>query len=357
MELDFDRLVKILRDPPPVPYPVILPDFFLDHFVITGSFEDFMADLRKLAEQGGGNLIGTSQIISRGGNSVNTASALQALGANPKLIVKTDKKGASILEVLVSPELDLGLVKDNGALSSTVSIETEYEGRRVNLMVSDSGSAAEFSFEDLSENDLSAIRDCGLVALLCLNHNRNAVALAENLFGFARDSAKSLTFMDIGDPSGNPDIIEPLTRKVLCEGLVDILGVNENEVGWFAQALSDRNDRWKQTFKESGLWLPAAELISMETGVRVDLHTPSYAATIEDGECTKIPAFSVDANIVCGAGDAWNAGTIYGTLLNLMPSDRLVLANAVAALYISSSEGDHPTPQDVISFICSQSVR
>jgi hypothetical protein len=286
MELEFDRLIKILRDPPQVPYPVVLPDFFLDHFVTTGSFEDFLDNLRGLAEQGGGNLIGTSQLISRGGNSVNTASALLALGVDPK----------------VSSGLDLSLVKDNGSLSSTVSIETEFQGRRVNLMVSDSGSAADFSFADLSDRDLSVIRGSGLVALLCLNHNRNAVVLAEELFRFVRESTSSVTFMDIGDPSGNPAIIEPLARKVLCEGLVDVLGVNENEVGWFARALSDGSDQWDQTVKEPDLWIPAAELISKETGVRVDFHTPSYAATIEDGGCTKIPAFSVDPKVRDAAG-------------------------------------------------------
>ncbi|MHA1960181.1 MAG: carbohydrate kinase family protein [Candidatus Thorarchaeota archaeon] len=356
MELEYDRLVSILRSPPPESYPVILPDFFLDHFVITGPLEDLVSNLRELAAQGGGNLIGTSQFISRGGNSVNTASALLKLGLDPKLIVKTDKRGASILESLVSHELDRSHVKDDGQLSSTVSIETEFEGRRVNLMISDSGSAADFSFEDLTDADLTAIRDSGLVALLCLNHNKGAAELAEDLFRFVRESSSTVTFMDIGDPSGNPDIVGPLALDVLREGLVDVLGVNENEVGWFAQALSSESDRWKQTVKEPEKWLPAAEMISEETGVRVDLHTPLFAASVENGKATKIPAFEVDPKVICGAGDAWNAGTIYGTLLGLKAVDRLVLANAVSALYVSSPEGDHPTANDIISFLSNQPI-
>ena len=49
-----------------------------------------MTGLRRLADQGGGNLLGNNQLIRRGGNSVNTASALFAMGIDPCLIVTTE---------------------------------------------------------------------------------------------------------------------------------------------------------------------------------------------------------------------------------------------------------------------------
>jgi len=157
IELDFNRLVEKLQNPPKMPRVVIMPDFFVDHFVLAGEFEDFLTGLRQLAEQGGGNLMNTTQLIRRGGNSVNTASALLSLGADPCLIVTTDEQGASMLSGLVSPELDLSHVHTDGRLSATVSIETKYRGRNVNLMVSDSGSAAGFQFSMLNENDLDGM--------------------------------------------------------------------------------------------------------------------------------------------------------------------------------------------------------
>ena len=115
--------------------------------------------MKEVAKQGGGNIVGSTQFIRHGGNAVNTAAALHTLGLDPQVIVTTDEYGASILKSLVNPGLDLSLVHTDGRMSSTVSIEAEYQGRRVNLMLSDSGSLAEFKFSDLTENDLVAIRD------------------------------------------------------------------------------------------------------------------------------------------------------------------------------------------------------
>ncbi|MCK4484098.1 MAG: carbohydrate kinase family protein, partial [Candidatus Thorarchaeota archaeon] len=268
--LDYNQLVKKLQKPPKMPRVVVMPDFFLDHFILAGEFEDFLTGLRRLAEQGGGNLMNTTQLIRRGGNSVNTASALLSLGADPCLIVTTDEQGASMLRGLVNSKLDLSHVHTDGRLSATVSIETEYRDRKVNLMVSDSGSAAGFEFFMLSENDLDAIRNSGLMALLCLNHNRHGASLAEDLFRMVRDETSATTYLDIGDPSDNMSILQPLVSRVLSEDLVDILGMNENEACWLAWVLSGEDDRWRGAMHDSTEWLNAAKLVSKETGVRVD---------------------------------------------------------------------------------------
>ncbi len=349
-ELDYGRLVQVLREGRKTKTPVLLPDFFLDHFVIASDFASFEAELKKLANQGGGNLTGTSQFIRRGGNSVNTASALLALGAKPVLIVKTDLQGSRLLREMTVPELDLSHISTNGTLSSTVSLEVDHKGRRVNLMVSDSGSAADYSFSDLQEKDKEAIRNSGLVGLLCLNHNLEAATLARDVFSFVRNQSDAVTFMDMGDPSSNPEIVKPLATKVLANGLVDILGANENEICWFAYALSG-DKKWMRAITDPKEWLIAAEMVSGKTGVRVDLHTPYYAATVERGSVTGVPVFDVEGRVICGAGDAWNAGNIYGTLLELESQDRLLLANAVAALYVASSDASHPSPDKLVSFL------
>ncbi len=353
-ELDYSRLIKVLQSPPSVGNPVILPDFFLDHFVVVSDLEEFIRGLRELAAQGGGNLLGSRHLIRRGGNSVNTASALLSLGVLPKLIVKTDPQGLGLLQGLVSPEMDLSHVKTDGRLAATVSIEANYEGRRVNLMVSDSGSVATFSFSDLVESDLQALRRSNLVALLCLNHNKNASDLARALFTFVRRQSKASTFIDMGDPSNNPRVVTSLADAVLREGLVDTVSMNENEAGWFARALAPTDSRWTDVVHDPGRWLDAARFVSRETGIHVDLHTPHFTATVHGDDISAVPAFVAESRVVCGAGDSWNAGDIYGMLLGLQPDDRLVLANAVAALYVSSAEAKHPSKNDLISFLKSR---
>ncbi|MHA2395446.1 MAG: carbohydrate kinase family protein [Candidatus Thorarchaeota archaeon] len=349
--MDYTRLISTLNNPPKVKYPVVLPDFFVDHFVVFEKLDRLLDGLKRLAEQGGGNLLGNEQFIRRGGNAVNTASALLSLGLNPRLIVTTDEYGASLLKALVDSEMDLSHVHTDGRLSSTVSIETEHSGRKVNLMVSDSGSASEFAFSDLTENDIDVIKGSGIVALVNLNHNKKCAELAQDLFQMIKESTTAKTFINMGDPSGNPEIVPQLVDRVFKTGLVDIVGLNENEVGWIAQSLTGDQERWKNMPAKPELWLEGAQLIANETGVRVDLHTLHYAATIEGDEMTAIPAFTAESRVVCGAGDAWNAGDIYGSLLDLPPIDRLTLANATASLYVSSVSAAHPQLPDIVKYL------
>ena len=350
-ELDYTRLISVLQNPPQVNYPVVLPDFFVDHFVLFKTFDQLIDGLNRLAEQGGGNLLDNTQFIRRGGNAVNTASALLKLGLNPKLIVTTDEYGFSLLKALTDPELDLSHVHTDGRLSSTVSVETEHLGRKVNIMLSDSGSASKFTFSDLTEADIDIIKKSSIVALVNLNHNKSGAELACNLFQMIKETSKSLTFIDIGDPSGNPELVPDLVKRVINADLVDIIGLNENEVGWIAATLTSDKDYWKNTPSNTELWIKGAELISNETGIRVDLHTPHYSATINGDEITATPAFDVESKVVCGAGDAWNAGNIYGTLLQLPSLDRLTLANSLASLYVSSTEASPPSVSEIVKFL------
>jgi sugar/nucleoside kinase (ribokinase family) len=349
--LDFKNLIDILRNPPEMGIPVVLPDFFLDHFLVTGSLDDFIERLREMANQGGGNMMGTSQFVRRGGNSANVASALHMMGLDPVLIVTTDSYGKKILQSLTNPGLNLDHVREDGALSSTVSIEVEHEGRRVNLMVSDSGSAARFTYDDLSERDLQAISNSGIVVLENLNHNSEGVDLARNLFSFVRNNSKSTTFMDTGDPSGDPEKIVGLVKSVVREGLVDILSVNENEAAWFAWAIGGKDRTWRDAVNEPNRWLETAQYVSKETDVRVDLHTPFYSATIESEDTVAVPAFNVESQVLCGAGDAWNAGDIFGELSGIATKERLLLANSVAALYVSQGTAEHPTLGEILVFL------
>ncbi|MBS3793856.1 MAG: carbohydrate kinase family protein [Candidatus Thorarchaeota archaeon] len=349
--LEVDELLRILSDSFDFGRPVVLPDFFVDHFVVYPSYSEFIEGLNRLAAQGGGNLMETEQFIRRGGNAVNTASALLALGVSPHLIVKTSRWGKVLMKTLVHPDLELGHVHTGGRLSHTVSIETTHNQRNVNLMVSDSGAAADFRFSDLTSEDLECIFTSPLVALVCLNHNRRAPDLAEELYSAIREHSDALTFMDMGDPSSNPSIVEPLVERVLLKGLVDVLSANENEICYFADNLPSSDLDWMNAKNDQSKWLKAARLVASECGVRVDLHTPYYSASVTPSSEISVPAFEVKSQVSCGAGDAWNAGSIVGTLLGLDPKRRLLLANSVAALYVKSPTTEHPLLSDVISFL------
>ena len=168
------------------------------------------------------------------------------------------------------------------------------------------------------------------------------------------ESSSAKKFIDVGDPSGNQGIIEPLAKNVLSEGFVDVVSLNESEARWFAWALTDRSERWRSLSSSHDDWLSAARLVSDETGVQVDLHTQYFSATLNQDDVSVVPTFDTASSVACGAGDAWNAGDIFGTLLDLPDSSRLALANAVAALYVSSSTASHPTSKEVVEYLQSQ---
>jgi sugar/nucleoside kinase (ribokinase family) len=351
--LDYTRLVSLLENPPHVKYPVILPDFFVDHFVIVPTYDGLLKALDDLAKQGGGNLTGTEQFIRRGGNCVNTTSALHTLGVDARMIITTDEYGASLLNALAPPGLNMNHVHMDGRLSATVSIETELQGRKINMMISDSGSAAVFGFDDLTDADLELVRNSGLVALVNLNHNQRGAELAHDLFELVKENLSTITFMDIGDPSSNSNLVAPLVKHVLEEGLVDILGANENEIGWLVWELTGKDERWKHLASTPKEWINGAKKVSRETGVKIDLHTQYFSAAVNDDEIISTPTFDIESRVVCGAGDAWNAGDIYGHLLEIPSLDRIILANAVAALYVSSPTASHPSRNDIITLLSS----
>jgi sugar/nucleoside kinase (ribokinase family) len=96
--------------------------------------------------------------------------------------------------------------------------------------------------------------------------------------------------------------------------------------------------------------MESARILASHLSARIDLHTTSFSATFTKKDEIIVSAFKVPALRATGAGDAWNAGNIIGDACGLSDGGRLALANAVAAYYISSPDGTHPTRKQLIKF-------
>ena len=121
----------------------------------------------------------------------------------------------------------------------------------------------------------------------------------------------------------------------ISKGLVDILSVNEDEVKRYGKI-----NNQKEAIDYLSKW------------VRVDLHTQDYVKSVYNNkESGQIPTFNIKPKRLTGAGDAWNAGDIFGETIGLSDNLRLMLANALAAYYISDSDGRHPTKKELIKFL------
>lgn len=337
---------------------VVMHDFFVDHIVsFERSFESVIDEITSLSRQGGGHTIARQQLLG-GGKAVNTCSALASLGVKTHYIGKTDAFGLYLLDFFLGRKgVDISHVKAGGRLGLTTALEMPYKGRLVNVMCNDSASNVDFDFLDLDDSDLDLIRKTDCLLLADWSLNLKGSELAEGVFDFARKESSCLIFFDPGDPSWRKQDIPSLMEKVILKGNLDVLSVNESEAFWLAACLRNKtmNALGDSAPRTGGIdW---GRVLSQHLNCRIDLHTPLFAATFEKGKEYIAPTYDVPVYRTTGAGDCWNAGDLYGVLIGLSHTNRLLLANAVAAYYISHSKGDHATKEGLIEFIKAHSTR
>jgi sugar/nucleoside kinase (ribokinase family) len=331
---------------------VTMPDFFLDRLVnLHGNLSSFHEDLARVTERKGGSIDNIDQSESRGGNAVNTASALASLGANVIPIICTNRIGLQLIKLyLRSGKTDLSHVKLFDNASITTALEFEAAGGKTNVMLRDVGALASFGTQHLNSDDFEAIENGDYVCVFnWAGTRRFGTKLAKDVFHRVRTSGRGKTYLDTADPTPNKDKIPNLMKSVLKQSDLDILSVNENEAICYASQIGTQvrsiGVRLDKAAKK------AAKALASQISARVDLHTTGFSATFKGAEEIVVPAFKVPVLRATGAGDAWNAGNILGDANKLSDSCRLALANATAAYYISSLNGTHPTLKQLASFL------
>lgn len=318
---------------------VLLPDFFVDHFLYFNEFEKSVEGIKNIYVQGGGNIPGISQKIHQGGNAANTALALARLGVKSHLICRTDKLGLHLLKFFLEKEgVDISRVKSDGNLAITTALE--FGKDHVNAMIGDTGSVSDFSYDILDDDDLNLISDSDIVCVLNWNLNRYGTDFAYNVFSYAKKYDVK-TFFDSGDPSPKIDEIPTLFNNVLKDKNLDIFSLNENELQHYSgiKINSDADA------------IDAAYSLKKDIFARLDIHTSDFSLSVDKNH-TIVPALDLPKIYRgTGAGDAWNAGNIFSELLAFNASERLLFSNIFAAYYISSKRPEHGTLIDIISYV------
>jgi len=333
---------------------VVMPDFFLDRLInLNCNVKNFYRMLGKVVKRKGGSIDRIEQVDLKGGNAVNTASALAALDVKVTPIVCTSKLGLKLIKFYLKPrKVDLSHVKIFDNASITTAIELENEKGKVNVMLRDVGALADFEPHHLNNEDFEAIENADYVCVFNWAGTRHfGTELAETIFRRVKTAGKGKTYCDTADPTTNKEKIPELMKKVLQSKHVDILSLNENEAICFASQLNDKIEKLTKTSKFDDLAKESARILASRLSARIDLHTATFSATFTKKSETIVPAFKVPVLRVTGAGDAWNAGNILGDAHGLSDDHRLALANAVAAYYISNPKGTHPTRKKLVQFI------
>lgn len=332
---------------------VVMPDFFIDRFVTyQGDVRKLSDELAEVAERRGGNIHGVKQTELRGGNAANTASALAALGAKVYPIITTGQFGYQVLQFFLSPfGVDLYHVKIDEETALTTAFELVHEKERVNIMIGDLGSLPKFGPKNLTESDFELIQKADYVCVFNWAATRRwGTELAVKVFTHVREEGKARTYYDSGDPTPNKENIPKLLKKLLKSHLIDVLSINENEAFQYASRVDNNVKRLKRDLDHYDMAKECARILAKNLEARVDLHTAAFAGSFTRENEIIVPTFSTPTFRTTGAGDAWNAGNIYGDALKLPDSCRLTLANAVAAYYVSSPTAQHPTLQKLVEF-------
>ena len=318
---------------------VCTPSFYLDHFVQVDDLSSFCSALQAKYVGGGGNLPGFVQNVLSGGGAANTAIALSRLGLSSHFIGRTSELGYHVLKFFAENSgVDVAHVKTDGRLGQTLALEIGE--RRINVMLNDVGSNYDFAFDSLRDTDLELIENSQLVTVHDWGTNVvGGTDLAVKTFAYAKQYNVK-TYFDSADPSPRVHDLAELYENVIASTNLDMMSLNQNELE-------------KHTGDAA---LERAIAFKRRVASRVDYHTPWYAASIDDG-VTFFPAYDVELHRSTGAGDAWNAGNIFGELLDLAPALRLCLANAVAGYYVSSRRGVHPTIDDLVAFVKTEKLR
>jgi sugar/nucleoside kinase (ribokinase family) len=333
---------------------VVMPDFFFDRLInLDYDAAYFSSVIADITARKGGSLDGIAQTDIRGGNAVNTASALAALGVNVTPIVCTSKLGLQQIRFYLRKcHVDLSHIKIAAKASLTTALEFSTENGKVNVMLRDLGALANFGPSDLADSDYALIENADYVCLFnWAGTKKHGTQLAETVFRWTKTRGKGKTYYDTADPTPNSDKIPELMRTVLKTSNVDVLSLNENEAICYAALLNEEISQNQPKRRFDDLAMEAARVLAKNLPARIDLHTTAFSATFTKKKEVIVPAFKIKALRATGAGDAWNAGNIVGDANELSDECRLALANAVSACYLQEPNGVHPTRQKIAKFI------
>jgi sugar/nucleoside kinase (ribokinase family) len=333
---------------------VVMPDFFLDRIVnLQWDLPEFSSLVGAIESRRGGSIDGIHQIDMKGGNAINTASALSSLGVNVTPIICTSEYGLQLIKYhFRNASMDFSHIKTHDKASITTALEFRAKNEKINVMLRDLGSLAEFSPSDLTESDYDLIENADYTCLFnWAGTLKHGTALAQTVFEQAKQRGRGKTYYDTADPNPNASEIPDFIEKVLKTPNVDILSVNENEAITYATLLDESLKEKKEQLAFADWAMEAARVLAKNFPARIDLHTTLFSASLKRTNEVIVPTFNIEVFRATGAGDAWNAGNIYAEHNGLSDECRLLLANAVSACYLSGADGMHPTRDKLASFL------
>jgi len=311
----------------------VMHDFYVDRLVYAGRISRLAGSVVRKAHQGGGGMHGIAQQDLPGGNAVNLAHALARLGLRTLLITHSDKVHEQMLRGPFEG-LDAEVRAKPRPPGLTVALEGE-----VNVMLGQGGGAEDFGPELLDSDDWKALGGARVVCSVNWAANKKGTRLLAALR--SRLGGEKAIFFDPADFRDRLHEFASLLALVREQKLVDWMSLNEKEAFEAARILGVKSTGLKETCAS----------LSERLRVGIDLHTARESFSCIGDKLAAVRTRRVEARRLSGAGDVWDAGSIYGRMKNLTDSERLRFANAAAGLYLAARDPSPPELGDVLQAI------
>lgn len=307
----------------------VMHDFFVDRLVLTRSLDGLARSIFAKAGEGGGGVHNIAQDEVRGGNAVNLAHALARLGLRTLLITHSTPTHEAMLrdsfkgtraEVRVKP-LAEGL---------TVAFE-----ERINVMLGDGRGASEFGPSVLEEEDWEGLEGSRVVCSVNWAANKLGTQLLVALR--RRLGPEKPIYFDAADFRDRTGQFHSLLLRISKEHLVDWVSMNKVESLTAAKLVGIESSNLGEVCRQ----------LARVLGVVFDIHADKRSFTSEGTRIASAAVTQTKARRLTGAGDVWDAGSIYGRLKGMDEEERLEFANSSARLYLESDQPLAPTVDQV----------
>ena len=305
-----------------------LADVFIDRIVKVPDLDKLVTDAKAKSAVGGGSIRGIKQTEIVGGNATNIAYALVKFGSETELFAIGDEFTRRLLDLRFQEFDNIKINMLKGKPGFTIALETDHNNDS-NIMISDVGGIEKFNGIDITTNYLKIIEESDIVIISNWASNLDGNQLVNEIFSTAKDSIKLLDFADLSTSTSR---LQGLMDNMKNNKIIDMISLNENECQILGKFLGLKNISAKYTINEIKTM---ATDISSILGTIIDIHTPIGSCSASDGDVQFVKSFPVKPMILTGAGDVWNAINILGLKKELSTVNRLNLANAAAASYIS----------------------
>tara|TARA_Y100000815_G_scaffold268597_1_gene289936 strand:- start:101 stop:1147 length:1047 start_codon:yes stop_codon:yes gene_type:complete len=305
-----------------------LADVFIDRIVKVPDLDKLVTDAKAKSIVGGGSIRGIKQTEIVGGNATNIAYALVKFGSETELFAIGDEFTRRLLDLRFQEFDNIKINMLKGKPGFTIALETDHNNDS-NIMISDVGGIEKFNGIDITTNYLKIIEESDIVIISNWASNLDGNQLVNEIFSTAKDSIKLLDFADLSTSTSR---LQGLMDNMKNNKIIDMISLNENECQILGKFLGLKNISAKYTINEIKTM---ATDISSILGTIIDIHTPIGSCSASNGDVEFVESFPVNPMILTGAGDVWNAINILGLKKELSTVNRLNLANAAAASYIS----------------------